>query len=255
MEDNDKNQQLSCNTNTNGIISDGDGSGGSQFITRFLSIPLIKEGLSNTQSVASQYKMGRFLLCQTDSMVKYVTHIVQRTQKTPTYQHYFRHDGYLQHSLVKVDGWACSSLDAIAAKAPLIQQSTENIINTLILQPRQHATSTIDSTWNLVSGKINKDLDDVEKWMVNKNLINVVNDDSDDSDASSGSMKIMALSQRVRFIGGSAISTIIGIGKDRASFAKQWCIQWTKQQVSGPSLLSEKSSQWIRLSPKPESTH
>ncbi|CAO3600214.1 unnamed protein product [Absidia cylindrospora] len=273
VEDNGKNQQLSCRTNTNGTISDGGGSGGSQFITRFLSIPLIKESLSHTQSVASQYKMGRFLLCQTDSMVKYISHVVQRTQKTPTYQHYFRHDGYLQRSLVKVDSLACSSLDAMAARVPLIQQSTTNIVNTLIVQPRQHVTSTIGSTLDLLNEKINKDLDDMEKWMVNKHLINVVNDDSDDSDASSGPGKELALSQRIRFIGGSAINTMVGIGKDRASFAKQQCIQWTKQHTSYPSLLSdkvipmvkslqshldasfEKSSQWMRLSAKPESTH
>ncbi|SAM04583.1 hypothetical protein [Absidia glauca] len=217
---------------TNGSVTDG-----SHFITRVVSLPLVQEGLSTTQCIASRFKLGRFLLHQSHSIVERLTHAMHKTQETPSYQHYFQQNGYLQQALHRVDDWACFSLDVVETKIPLIQQPTSTIVDTLIVQPRQQVKlryhfardTLITQPLSKVNDKLNKDLDRLELWLKNKGLVAPAADD-----------KSTTIHHRLLFLGGSLVHTVIGSGKEQATVAKQQGLEWTHYQINHQPLLSQK---------------
>ncbi|KAI8099467.1 uncharacterized protein BX664DRAFT_321308 [Halteromyces radiatus] len=201
-----------------------------QFVTRVTSLPIIQEGISNTQAIASQFKLGRFFLGQTHSLIQHLTKVVHKTQDTQTYQHYFRSDGYLKRSLVTMDGWACSSLDMIETKVPLIQQSTATIIDTLVVQPRQKAQTQLDHTWKMVMQpwskvalQINKHLDDVEQWMEQHGLVDYQDDRKE--------IEQRKINQRLRYLCGAVATKAVGTGTQQVLIIKQHCIDWSQHQI------------------------
>ncbi|CAO3582418.1 unnamed protein product [Absidia cylindrospora] len=230
----DDNQQLHRN-HTSTTRSDDE----TQFMARMIALPLLQEGLSSTQSIASQSRIGRALLDRTHSMIQRFSRTIHKAQNTATYQHYFRQDGYLQRSLVKVDGWACSSLDIIETRVPLIHQPTATIVDALIIQPRRQIRSALDDTWDLVitqplvrlNGRINKDLDGVEHCILKWNP-NGGGDDIQGINTSS-----MNTNQRILLLSGSAFK----LGLDQAAMVKEKCNDWTKPLFSQDVLLLARS--------------
>ncbi|KAI8333618.1 hypothetical protein BC941DRAFT_433965 [Chlamydoabsidia padenii] len=216
----------------NGTMADG-----TQFITRVISLPLIQDSISTTQSLANQSKLGRFLLHQTHSMVEKLAYVMHKTQETPSYQHYFRQDGYLQQAIHQVDDWACSSLDIIETKLPLIQQPTATIVDTLIVQPQQQVRSKIHHARETViteplskaNNRLNQDLDRLEVWMNNRNLMAKANDVNNNS-----------APQRALFLGSSVAQKAIGSGMNQANQLKQQGLEWTNYQINHKPLLSQK---------------
>ncbi|KAI8338206.1 hypothetical protein BC941DRAFT_424885 [Chlamydoabsidia padenii] len=110
-----------------------------RFMTRLCSLPLAQDSLSTTQSIVSQFGLGRALLDQAHHLIQRFTQAVHHTQDTRIYQHYIGDNHTLQRTLIKMDGWACALLD----KVPLIQQPTATIVDTLIVQPRSCVVSAL----------------------------------------------------------------------------------------------------------------
>lgn len=260
----DDKKQANHHHPTNGSVTDG-----TQFIARVVSLPLVQDSLSTTQSIASRFKLGRFLLHQTHSIVERLTYAMHKTQETPSYQHYFRQNGYIQQALHRVDDWACFSLDVVETKIPLIQQPTTTIVDTLIVQPRKqvklryhHARDTvIIQPLSNVNDKLNKDLDRLELWLKNKGLMAPSVDD-----------RSKTIHRRLLFLGGSVVYTLIGSGKEQATAFKQQGLEWTNYQINNQPLLSQKIAplmksiksrldaslsqlnQWMHMASKTEST-
>ncbi|ORZ24512.1 hypothetical protein BCR42DRAFT_446451 [Absidia repens] len=267
----DKNDGETCIDDTQQPRRNRTGTGSedeTQFMARMIALPLLQEGLSSTQSIASQSRIGRALLDRTHSIIQRFSRTIHRVKNTPTYQHYFRQDGYLQRSLVKVDGWACSSLDIIETRAPLLHQPTATIMDALIIQPRQQIRSALDDTWDLVitqplgrlNGRINKDLDGVELWISKRNLDTGGDDDEDIQRINTSTMNI---NQRILLLSGSAFR----LGLNQAAMTKKKYSEWTEplfSQDAFPLARSIKShfgtslSDWksrTHLATKTESTH
>jgi hypothetical protein len=111
----------------------------SQFVARVISLPVAQESLCATQSIASQFGLGRVMLDHTHTMLQRLT---AHAQHNPT----------LHRSLLFLDDKACSLLDLVETNVPLIQQPTATIVHTLIGQPRQQIRATLCTGWSRVDG-------------------------------------------------------------------------------------------------------
>ncbi|CAO3635066.1 unnamed protein product [Cunninghamella blakesleeana] len=121
------------------------------FLKKLISIPIIKEGLTNTQTYIIRFPIGKQLYDQTSSMMKIIKKQAKKTKQSSTFTYYFPKDGYVRQSMKQLDGWASQSLDVVTTHVPLIQQPTDKLVHTFITQPHDFVFIQWKRTKNLPS--------------------------------------------------------------------------------------------------------
>ncbi|KAI9299279.1 hypothetical protein BJ944DRAFT_245470 [Cunninghamella echinulata] len=108
-----------------------------KFIKKVIALPLVKEGLQHTQKFVIQFPIGKQLYDQSYSLLKVIKKQAKKTKQTSTFTYIFPKDGYVRQSIKTVDGWASQSFDKVTTHLPLIQQPSQTIVNTLVVQPQE----------------------------------------------------------------------------------------------------------------------
>ncbi|KAI9478758.1 MAG: hypothetical protein EXX96DRAFT_572171 [Benjaminiella poitrasii] len=96
---------------------------GKTFVSRVSSIPIVQDGLSTVQTIASKTSLGRFALSTANSITKYT---INGSHQPKYIQSYY--ESYIQPHVDKADAFGCRSLDLIQNKFPVVNQPTSEIV-------------------------------------------------------------------------------------------------------------------------------
>ncbi|KAI8367217.1 hypothetical protein EDC96DRAFT_507318 [Choanephora cucurbitarum] len=98
------------------------------FVSRVTSIPLVQDGVTTVQAIATKTSLGRFALSTANSTLS----TVSRYQ--PSYvQTYYQ--SYILPHVEKADEFGCRSLDMIQTRFPVVNQPTSEIVKTVTSPP------------------------------------------------------------------------------------------------------------------------
>ncbi|OBZ72734.1 hypothetical protein A0J61_11877, partial [Choanephora cucurbitarum] len=96
----------------------------STFVSRVTSIPLVQDGVTTVQAIATKTSLGRFALSTANSTLS----TVSRYQ--PSYvQTYYQ--SYILPHVEKADELGCRSLDMIQTRFPVVNQPTSELVKTV----------------------------------------------------------------------------------------------------------------------------
>ncbi|KAI8364406.1 hypothetical protein BD560DRAFT_403050 [Blakeslea trispora] len=97
---------------------------GGKFVSRVTSIPLVQDGVTTVQAIATKTSLGRLALSTANSTLSTVSRY-QPSYVQTCYQ------SYIQPHVEKADELGCRSLDMIQTRFPVVNQPTSELVKTV----------------------------------------------------------------------------------------------------------------------------